>query len=354
MPRRNPIVDRTYRLEPGPVNYWKEVARYIGGYVIVYLPHTGRWKQAWLCGLLPNRDEFVIRWKKRGHKHILKGIWRVHKRSLFALERGKGRLLPEPLYRDKLLPQSTNHKAKEGSTTVATKPKTGSSKTSSTKTAETNGASSTRTTNDKLAGLTEAKRRNIAKLITRERGKTPATAWPKVTEMVKEKYDWDLPGSMTGRRLMREYGPDGAEDAIIKQNRTSTGGSKRKSKKADPNVEALAGLSRAELKALIKEDEVEGVTVRKSMSDDDIRAAIIAAGWTAEVEDEEEVDEDEELDDDEEDDEEDDDEPSDEADDEDDEEDEPTPAPKPVAKKKPAAKRVAVKRKPKPKANPSK
>jgi hypothetical protein len=266
--------------------------------------------------------------------------------------------LPEPLFRDKLLPQPTIKAAEREhmATTSKTTGKTGAKKT--TPAAETNGSAATRTTTDKLAGLTDAKKRNIAKLITRERAKSPATSWPKVTEMVQEKYGWELPGSMTGRRLMREFGPDNAEDAIIKQTRTGT--SKRKSsKKSDPNVEALAGLTRAELKALIKEDEVD-VTVKKSMTDDDIRTAIIGAGWTAEAEDEdteEEVDEDEELDDDEEDDDEDeDDEATDEVDeDEDDEEDEePTPAPKPVAKKKPAAKRVAVKRKPKPKANPSK
>jgi hypothetical protein len=359
VPRRNTIVDRTYRLEPGPVNYWKEVSYYMGGYVVVYLPHTGRWKRAWLCGILPNSDEFIIRWRKRGRPHKMQGIWRVHKVSLFALERRNGRLLPEPLFRDKLLPQSI--KAAEREHMATTSKTTGKSGAKKTTTAETNGNGTTaRAVTDKLAGLTDAKKRNIAKLITRERAKSPATAWPKVTEMVKAKYSWDLPGSMTGRRLMREFGPDNAEDAIIKQERKP--GAKRtgaKKGKADPNAEALAGLTRAELKALIKEDEV-GVTVKKAWSDDEVRAAIIEAGWTAEVEDEEEDDTEDEVDDDEEDDDEDeDDEATDEADDDEDDEDEeeeptPAPKPKPAAKAKPAAKRVAVKRKPKPKANPSK
>jgi hypothetical protein len=65
---------------------------------------------------------------------------------------------------------------------------------------------------------------------------------------------------------------------------------------------SLAGLSRAELKALIKEEELE-VKVVKSMSDSDIAAAIIEAGWEPEG-DEEEEDEDEEEDDEEEEDEE--------------------------------------------------
>jgi hypothetical protein len=63
----------------------------------------------------------------------------------------------------------------------------------------------------------------------------------------------------------------------------------------------LAGMNRTALKALIKEEELE-VKVLKSMSDDDLREAIIGAGWEPEgAEDEEEdEDEDEEEDDDEE------------------------------------------------------
>jgi hypothetical protein len=68
---------------------------------------------------------------------------------------------------------------------------------------------------DKLEGLSDAKKRNIAKLIYRERSKSPATSWPAIQEMVLDKYDWSLPGSMTGRRLLRDHGPDGAEAAII-------------------------------------------------------------------------------------------------------------------------------------------
>jgi stringent starvation protein B len=352
---RSPIVDRTFRQESGPVNYWKEVSYYMGGYVVVYLPQSGRWKRAWLCGVLPHSDEFVIRWRKRGRPHTLKGIWRVHKTSLFALENGNGTLLPRPMYRDRLLPQSKTKAAEREhmATTSKTTGKTGAKKKAAT--AETNGSGTTRAVNDKLGGISDAKKRNIAKLITKERAKSPATNWTKIGELVKSKYDWDLPGSMTGRRLMREFGPDNAEDAIIKQER-KPGAKKSGAKKSDPNMQALAGLSRAELKALIKEDEVE-VTVKKAWSDDDIRTAIIGAGWTAEEEDtdEDEVDEDEEVDEDDED-EEDEDEPEDEADEDDEDEDdeEPTPAPKPVAKKKPAAKRVAVKRKPKAKPNPSK
>lgn len=61
---------------------------------------------------------------------------------------------------------------------------------------------------------------------------------------------------------------------------------------------ALAGLSRTELKALIKEEELE-VKVVKSMSDSDIAAAIIAAGWEPEGADEDEDEDDDEEEDDE-------------------------------------------------------
>jgi hypothetical protein len=349
VPRRNPIVDRTYRYDPGSVNYWKEVAYYIGGYVVIYLPHTGSWKRAWLCGLLPHRDQFVIRWRKHGRVHVKVGIWRVHKLSLFALEREGGRLLPTPLYRDKLLVQSNNTKRDEGSTRVAT-----TKKETAKSGASTNGGTPARTVNDKLEGLSEVKRRNIAKFITKERGKSPATAWPDVISAVKTKYDWTLPGSMTGRRLMREYGPDNAESAIIKQERSATPKKRGSAKKADPNVEALAGLSRKELKELIAEEELE-VKVLKRHTDDEIRQAIIEAGWsaTADEEAEEEV-EDEEPEDEADEEEDDDDEAE-----EEDEEEEPAPTPKKVAVKRGAAKpkpkaKPKAKAKPKPKANPSK
>lgn len=64
-------------------------------------------------------------------------------------------------------------------------------------------------------------------------------------------------------------------------------------------TEALSGLSRTELKALIKEESLD-VTVKKSMSDDDLREAIVAAGWEPESEEDDEEEDDEEEDDDEE------------------------------------------------------
>jgi phosphopantothenoylcysteine synthetase/decarboxylase len=243
---------------------------------------------------------------------------------------------------------------------MATTSKKSSTKTTKTTAAETNGGTTKRAVNDKLEGLTEVKRRNIAKFITKERAKSPATSWPKITEAVEAKYGWALPGSMTGRRLMREYGPDNAEEAIIKQERSAT--PRKRGAKADPNAEALAGLSRTELKELIAEEGLE-VKVLKKNTEDDIRANILAAGWTVEdaTEDEEEDDTEDEVDDDEEDDEDEEDETTDEEDeDEDEEEDTPAPVAKKVAvkrapKPKPAAKaKPAAKRKPAAKPNPSK
>jgi hypothetical protein len=108
--------------------------------------------------------------------------------------------------------------------------------------ADTNGAkkSTGRTRGpDKLEGLTDAKKRNIAKLIFRERSKSPATSWPDIIEMVQDKYDWTLPGSMTGRRLLREHGPDNAEEAIIQQTREAKPKKKASTKKAKKVEEEL-------------------------------------------------------------------------------------------------------------------
>lgn len=237
---------------------------------------------------------------------------------------------------------------------MATKPASKAKPKPKAKPAAASNGAATRTTNDKLAGLTEVKRRNIAKFITKERGKKPATSWPDITAAVKTKYDWDLPGSMTGRRLMREYGPDGAEEAIIKQERDPSKPRKSSKKaKLTPAQEALAGMDRTELKALNKDEEL-GVKVLKSMDDDALRAAIAETGWepaTDEDEEDEELEEDEDSDEEEEDTEEDEEEDTEDEADEDEEEEEPEPV---AAKPKRAAKKVAVKRSAKPKPNPSK
>ena len=148
---------------------------------------------------------------------------------------------------------------------------------------------------DKLEGLSEAKRRNIAKLITRERSKSPATSWPKIIEMVEDKYDWTLPGSMTGRRLMRDYGPDGAEDAIIKQNRTAKAKTAKK-------VAAKKGASKKKVQEVEEPEDLEELEEDEELDEE------------LDEEDEEELSADEDEDEDE--------------DEEDEEEDEPVPAPK--------------------------
>ena len=161
---------------------------------------------------------------------------------------------------------------------------------------------------DKLEGLTERQRTRIAALIFKERSKSPATSWPDIQEMVEEKYDWSLPGSMTGRRLLREYGPDEAEEAIIKQDRSAT----KKKAKAKPKA--------AKKGAVVEDDE--------------------------ELEDEELEDEEEELEDDEDIEAEADDEDEEYEDEEEDEEEEEAPPPKPRSKKKVTVKKAGRKRNP--------
>lgn len=212
---------------------------------MVYLPdyEPGRqWKRGYLIGLLPAQDLFIIKWKKKGFGRQLKGIWRVHPSYLFE----GTNLLPVPKDPARMPQPPTNRSKEERMATKKAAPKATTTKKVPAKTkkaaATTNGAKATtgRTRGpDKLEGLSEARRRNIAKLIYRERSKKPATSWPDISTMVEDKYDWTLPGSMTGRRLLREYGPDDAEGAIIKQDRTATKAkattkAKTKTKKAAP------------------------------------------------------------------------------------------------------------------------
>jgi len=153
---------------------------------------------------------------------------------------------------------------------------------------------------DKLEGLSEAKKRNIAKLIYRERSKSPATSWPDIQQMVEDKYDWALPGSMTGRRLLREYGPDNAESAIIKQDRT--GAKKSVAKK----VAAKKGASKKKVQEVEEPDDLEELEEEEELDEE------------LDEEDEEELEEVEDEADEDEEDEED--------EDEDEEEEEPVPA----------------------------
>jgi len=220
------------------------------------MPETDSWKGGYLIGLIPADDLFVIRWSKRSSATTMPGIWRLHNRVLFA----GTRLLPIPKYPARL-PQSTNQHSQGGSmaTTRKASGKTPAKKgTKKAATKATNGASAEpkakkavggRTRGpDKLEGLSDAKKRNIAKLIYRERSKSPATSWPDITEMIEAKYDWTLPGSMTGRRLLREHGPDNAEEAIIQQNRE---------KKAASAKAATKTKKRAKKVVEPDEDEVE-------------------------------------------------------------------------------------------------
>jgi hypothetical protein len=152
---------------------------------------------------------------------------------------------------------------------------------------------------DKLAGLSDAKKRNIAKLIYRERNKKPATSWGDIGQMIEDKYDWTLPGSMTGRRLLRDHGPEGAESVIIKQDKSNS-----TKAKAKDTAKAKATKTRRRAKQVEEEPDEE------------------------DEEDEEELEDEEEMEEELDEDEEDEDEDEDEEDEEEEEMEEPQPAPK--------------------------
>jgi hypothetical protein len=256
--KRHPVEDKTYRTEPGRLTYWSQTQKLLGRKVVVYMSDQREqpWKGGWLTALVPDDDLFRVKWTRKGFGRDLRGIWRVHPASLFT----GTNLLPIPRYPARL-PQSTpikrsreDHMATSSKKSVA---KTAAKKSVSKKAAATVDTNGSKTTTervrgtDKLAGLSEAKRRNIARLITKERAKSPATSWPDITEMVQDKYDWSLPGSMTGRRLMRDYGPDGAEEAIIKQDRT--GAKKATAKK----VAAKKGASKKKVQEVEEPEDLE-------------------------------------------------------------------------------------------------
>lgn len=289
------------------MNYWTVAQKLMGHKVVIWMPEEERWKSGTLIGIISDDDLFRVKWTSKGFGRTLKGIWRVHSSSLFI----GTKLLPIPRYPARL-PQSTTNDPRRISmaTKRAAKASSSTTKRTATKKAASddsaeNGAKKTtgRTRGpDKLEGLSEAKKRNIAKLIFRERSKSPSTSWPDITQLVEDRYDWALPGSMTGRRLLREYGPDNAEEAIIKQDRSGA------TKKKDTAKASATKTKRA------KKVEEEPEEDDEELEDED----------DEELEDEEELDEDDEDDDDDED------------EDEEDEEEEPAPAPK--------SKRVAVKR----------
>src|SRR5262249_35722321 len=84
-----------------------------------------------------------------------------------------------------------------------------------------------KTRKDKLSHLTEAQRRSAAKLIFKMRG--DGKPWPEVMEALEEK-GWSIPGSMTGRRLLRDYHDEG-ESVIRERVANKDGAAAKKSTK---------------------------------------------------------------------------------------------------------------------------
>lgn len=297
----------TYRTKPCSVKLAVLIAeRLVGDRVVVWLTSQQDWKRGHLVSIDPATDTFRVKWDQKGSVRKMKGIWRLHPPSLF---RGGNKLLPID-ESSATVPESTNNASKEAQVATrktkpaakrTTKPAATTRKTRQVEVDEepdTNGAA--RRT-DKLAGLTDARKRNIARLIHKERSKSPATSWGDITDMIREKYGWELPGSMTGRRLLREALPDVAEEAIIQQTRSTTDAPKKKTSKK---------------KAKVVEEELEDV-------EEELDEEELEEEYEEELEEEDEEYEEEDEDEDE------------------DEEEEPVVAPK--AKKR-APKRVAVTR----------
>lgn len=98
----------------------------------------------------------------------------------------------------------TRSKTKAASTKKATPAKKATPK------ADTNG-DAPKTRKDKLGHLTDAQRKKAAAIIFKMRG--DGKSWDAVMEELEDK-NMPIPGSMTGRRLLRDYGPDDAETVI--------------------------------------------------------------------------------------------------------------------------------------------
>ena len=275
------MIDRTIREEPvDPRILWSLAAGLLNLRAVVYMPKEGIWRRGYIVAVVPSRDVFRVKWSKYGKGRNQKGIWRVHPDVLFTADQ----FLPVPLESASLTEGTNPKKPKEG-TMAPRGSKTTAAKAAKPKAKAAPAKPATTRVADKLEGLTDAKKRNIAKLIYRERSKSPATSWPDVQQMVEDKYDWTLPGSMTGRRLLREFGPEEAEDAIIKQNRESNGdGAKKTAKKTTAKAATPAKKKTKKVVEEVEDDEEyeDDEELEEDLEDED------------EDEDEDEEDEDEE------------------------------------------------------------
>lgn len=192
----------TYRTAPVDVRLVRDMAtRLLGLRVVVYVPKKGRYQHAWLLWVSQTEDEFMIRWAHGGYTRTLQGIWRVHNAKLFS-----NRGLPMALY-PAMIDDATIPTAQEGNMATTSKrgSKAATSKTKGAKSKASDNGGETRS-RDILEDYSEAERKRLAKAIAKM--KKDGAKWGEIGE------ELDLPGerpSVAGRRLLREYHPDGEQ-----------------------------------------------------------------------------------------------------------------------------------------------
>jgi len=184
------------------------------------------WKRGYLVGVDAPTDRIWVKHTKYGRVKVMRGIWRVHMNSLFSANSG----LPAPLYAAKIPVIPTNPRRGSQMATRVTRSKTKAAgtkkppaKTAAAAKPSANGDAPRR--KDKLAHLSEAQRKKAAAIIFRMRKE--GKGWDAVMEELEDK-NMSIPGSMTGRRLLRDYGPDDAESVIRERVANTDGAAKKK------------------------------------------------------------------------------------------------------------------------------
>jgi hypothetical protein len=227
--------DQSYRTEPvDPRLVLVNAERLIGQPIVVFMPETENskpWKRGQLVTVYPQSNRFLVKWTRNGVGRVLTGVWRVHNPALFT----DSGLLPAPLESARV-PSATKNNSRRSS--MATRSTRAAKKSTATKTKSTTAAANGRV-KDKLGHMTEAQRRKAAATIYKMR--KDKKSWPEIMEVV------DIPGSMTGRRLLRDYGPDDAETVIRERSANS-----KSTKKATASTSKKA---RGRAKVEVEDDE---------------------------------------------------------------------------------------------------
>lgn len=189
----------TYRDKDVDHRLLKEVPdRLVGQSVVVRMPRSDHpWKRGYLKAIYRDSDRFRISWTKKGEGRVLTGLWRVHHGCLFDEKR-----LPRPLDPASIKTEITTTLRRVTMAKQATKGRKAA--------AESNGR------RDILEDYTEAQRKKLASQIFKM--KQNGAKWGEIGE------ELDLPGerpSVAGRRLLREYHPQG--EAVIRERAEGSG-----------------------------------------------------------------------------------------------------------------------------------